>query len=137
MRFELKRIEIWPVFRLTFFISTTLFILFFLLLGNSLMEMSQMISGGMGGPESMGQIGIFSLIVGAVMNAFFFSSFVTAGAALYNVYSRQFGGYEFDLDGEFELETIEEELPSELIAKGDREPAEESDSNDSNDEEKG
>lgn len=111
MRFELKRIEMWPLFRITFFVSASLFTLFFLLLGNSLMEMSQMISGNAGGMEGMGNMGVASLILAAVMNAFFFSAFIAAGAALYNVFSRQFGGYLFDFDGDFEVELLEEEIP--------------------------
>ena len=115
LTFELKRVEIWPLFRITFFVSASLFSLFFLLLGNSLMEMSAMLSESMGGPGGggAGQLGIMGILFGAVMNAFLFSGFVAAGGALYNFFSQQFGGYVFNFDGDFELETVyEEDLPA-------------------------
>jgi|GEM_PF-2377012 len=122
-KFEIKRVEIWPLFRITFFVSASLFSLFFLLLGNSLMEMSAVLSESMGGPGggAAGRLGIMGILFGAVMNAFLFSGFLAIGAALYNFFSQQFGGYVISMDGDFELETVYEEEETAVAGTDDAE----------------
>ncbi len=110
MNFELKRIEVWPLFRNSFFVSSILFILFFMVMGNAIMEMQAMLSQSMGSGDAGVATGPFMLIIGAILNALLFSGFLAAGASLYNVVSSRFGGYRFHLDGEFEVETLIEEI---------------------------
>ncbi len=104
MKFEIRHIPIWPLFKITFFVSLVLFFLIILLLGNQIIEMSGQLSGetGMGG-----KLTLSLLIFMSVSQAFFFSLFIVAGAALYNYFSRTFGGIQFDLHGDF---IIEEEI---------------------------
>jgi small-conductance mechanosensitive channel len=104
MKFEIRHIPIWPLFKITFFVSLVLFFLIILLLGNQIMDMSSQLSG----ESSMGgKLTLSLLIFMSVSQAFFFSLFITAGAALYNYFSRTFGGIQFDLHGDF---IIEEEI---------------------------
>lgn len=104
MKFEVRHISIWPLFKITFFVSLILFFLVFSLLGNQIMEMSSQLSG-----ESSlgGKLTLSLLIFMSVSQAFFFSLLMIAGAALYNYFSRIFGGIQLDLHGDF---IIEEEI---------------------------
>ncbi|HDR04122.1 MAG TPA: hypothetical protein ENN84_02605 [Candidatus Marinimicrobia bacterium] len=104
MKFEIRHIPIWPLFKVTFFVSLVLFFLIILLLGNQIMEMSSQISGD---SRMGGTLTLSLLILISVSQAFFFSLFIAAGAALYNYFSRTFGGIQFDLHGDF---VIEEEI---------------------------
>ena len=116
MEFEIKYIRLWPTFKITFFISSIIFLMILLLLGNQFMAISNSFSSGMGGMEDLsGGLSFPMIFFASVTNALFFSMIITAGAALYNFFSRTFGGYVLFLDGDWEIETVEETEVSDTI----------------------
>lgn len=102
MIFELKRIDIWSVVKITFVIFLILGFLFSLLLF-ALMNMFSGFVDQFGGsdmymPESggaMGIVGLFGSVFSAVFYAVIGSVFVAIGVAVYNLFASALGGFKF------------------------------------------
>lgn len=119
MEFEIKNIHLWSLFKISFFIMVVLIFLILALLGNQFLAMSAQLQGMESFPGFDGKLTISLMIFGAVSNALFFSVMMVAAGALYNFFSRTFGGIKIELHGDFviEEEIIEPESQSVLSEK--------------------
>lgn len=119
MKFELKNIHLWPVFKITFFISTAIMFLILLLFGNQYIQMLQSMSQFSNIDIGSINIGFFTFIFIAFGFGLYLAILATVFCVLYNLFSQWFGGYIVEFEGDWEVidESENEKEKEEKLAK--------------------
>lgn len=103
MKFELKNIHLWPVFKITFFISTAIMFLILLLFGNQYIQMLQSMSQISNIDMGSINIGFFTYIFIAFGFGLNLAILATVFCVLYNLFSQWLGGYVIEFEGDWEV----------------------------------
>ncbi len=109
MKFELKNIHLWPVFKITFFISTSIMFLILLLFGKQYIQMLQSMSQLSNIDIGAMNIGFFSFIFIAFGFGLNIAILGTIFAVFYNLYSQWLGGFIVEFEGDWEIINENEE----------------------------
>jgi hypothetical protein len=115
MKFELKNIHLWPVFKITFFVSTSIMLIILLLFGNQYISMLQSMSQFSNVDIGSINVGFFSFIFIAIAFGLNLAILATVFCVLYNLFSQWFGGYVVEFEGDWEV--IDENEENKKIEK--------------------
>lgn len=115
MKFELKNIHLWPVFKITFFVSTSIMLIILLLFGNQYISMLQSMSQFSNVDIGSINVGFFSFIFIAIAFGLNLAILGTVFCVLYNLFSQWFGGYVVEFEGDWEI--IDENEENKKIEK--------------------
>ena len=115
MKFELKNIHLWPVFKITFFVSTSIMLIILLLFGNQYISMLQSMSQFSNVDIGSINVGFFSFIFIAIAFGLNLAILATVFCVLYNLFSQWFGGYVVEFEGDWEI--IDENEENKKIEK--------------------
>ena len=103
MKFELKNIHIWPVFKITFFVTTSIMLLILLLFGNQYISILQSMSQISNIDIGTINVGFFSFIFIAIGIGLNLAILSTVSCVLYNLFSQWLGGCIVEFEGDWEI----------------------------------
>ncbi|MEA1986870.1 MAG: hypothetical protein U9N76_05220 [Candidatus Marinimicrobia bacterium] len=110
MKFELKNIHLWPVFKMTFFVTTVFMLLFLLIFGKQFIAMFQSMSELSSVDVGAINFGFFALLSMAFIFGLELAILNTIIVVLYNLFSQWLGGVVVEFEGDWEIVDGEEKV---------------------------